>query len=374
MPDGFGGVFTNWFTPYVMELLNSKLQLMVAEGENKIFLLSEAFAKVFLDRLFPKLVLPHMDRNIEALAASFELHAKAAKLKLGKLSDEKLREQSLLKFLESDGAEEFHEFLSKSALIVREFPQQLGKAKKVISEHKESSEKQGAFSKLFKGEDKNLKSRAKDGKKYLAIEQAFHDAAGRLEDPPVVRLDDTDFSLLGDFVEKIDPARIDMLYKSVEYEIFRPSGDTKPGAALTDTLCKIFRDEETDPLEIGIILTQMIYRRYPFNLEYIDTFFQNNARFSKEKVIGAYPYLKNAMVWELKSQASRLAELADKDDESAFDVEVQMYKISRRVALVMEMRGPADKIAKDLSSKPLDLPADRRRYWEEKKLPELRPA
>ena len=69
-----------------------------------------------------------------------------------------------------------------------------------------------------------------------------------------------------------------------------------------------------------------------------------------------------------------MADLAENDDEVAFDEEVQMYKISRRVALVMEMRGPADKIAKELCSHSLDLPPDRRRYWEEKKLPEFRPA
>ena len=138
------------------------------------------------------------------------------------------------------------------------------------------------------------------------IEQAFLEAASRLEQNPAARLGEQEFTLLGSLIEKIDPARVEMLYKSVEYEIFKSSGEQKPSNTLTDILCKIFRDEEADPLEIGIIFTLMIYRHYPFNLEHLDVFFQNNARFSKEKVVGSYPYLKNAMVWELSSQGGSI--------------------------------------------------------------------
>ena len=133
LPADFKSMFSDWFTGHLMELLEAKLKLITTGDENRVFLLTDVFRRVFLDRMLPKLVFQHLDRNIEVLADSFALHAKKKNLKLEKMGEDAGRERLLVKFLDGDGAVEFHDILAKIALMVGEFPMQLAKAKKVIS-------------------------------------------------------------------------------------------------------------------------------------------------------------------------------------------------------------------------------------------------
>lgn len=370
----FEEIFLAQFPDVFMDQMRTRLSLIQSGDNAPVFLLNTGFTDFLLGSLYPKYMATYMKSDMADLAKNYEAAAKEAKTNRARLADPDSANRAIERFLKDSGQELFTAFLAKSAGLIRDFPDRLEKARNQLALAREAEENRSKLSKLFGGEDKDQKKKVKQAQKFIDLQSAFEKTAECLPDGKLTKIEQRDFDLLAELVENVLPDRVEETYEAVRSQIYMKSGPRSPGADLTDSLCKFFRDEETSMLEIGIIFSLLVYRNFPFNLEHFDAFFKNNARFSMDKVVGSYPYLKNALAWELSTQAGQMAQFADKDDESGFDDESRRYKISRRVALVLEMRGVADQIANDLCNREVDLADEgRQRYWQETKLAEFRP-
>lgn len=347
-PTNAAQLFDRYGPELLLQAFRQKMDLISAPGQPKPFPMAVDFCESLEDRLLTPIAFLTLRPEVEGMSRAFSAHADNIAMDLAAIGSERQAREAVKAFMRGPGESELNTYMGGLATFIRDFPPQVEKAKQAIQKARQEERSKGKFSKFMnRGGDKSASLERAES--YVAAWDGLAEDNGDRLNTGQTPMQDRDWATVAEVIEQLQPGRLEALYTAVRDEFF-DADDNLRGASeeITDTLCGIFRKQDSSLLEIGLCFAKLIYREFPFDLDHLDQFFKNNSRYGADRVFDSFPYLRAALLWQMRTFADRLIDTASADDEAEFETVSAGYTNARRAVMVMNMRGYADQIATEM--------------------------